>query len=111
MSDCEVEKMENYMSQPLPEPKPKVYEMNEFDWWADFSPEEAKINYYNHIDIHDDDESEPIELTIEQMSILKYTADVFDSSNKIQIISFQDQLDLMIKNGEKFPCFFASTEY
>jgi len=90
--------------------KPKVYEMNDCDWWADFSPDEAKKNYSEFIDI-DDGESEPVELTEEEMDRLTYATDDDYPDGEVSTITFKQQIEYMIKNGEKFPCFFASTEY
>ena len=89
---------------------PKVYEMNDCDWWADFSLEEARKNYSDFIEI-EDDESEPVELTIEEMQELTYAKDCDYPDSKVFTITFKQQLEHMIKKGEKFPCFFASTEY
>jgi len=96
--------------------KPKVYEMNDYDWWADFSPEEARKNYFkweiDQVGISPEEvDSVPVELSKEEMMRLKFEKGEISPYYDDKIISFQDQLDLMVNNGGKFPCFFASTEY
>jgi len=83
--------------------KPKVYEMNDCDWWVDFSPEEARKNYSDFVE--GDDTDDPVELTEEDLSSLTFF------SEESETITFKEQLECMIKKGEVFPCFFASTEY
>jgi len=89
----------------------KVFSMNEYDWWADFSLDEARKNYRAYLLKENliseiDDFDEPEELSIEEMHQSRFY-DGYDD----QIRTFYDQLLVMIDRGEEFPCLFGSTEY
>lgn len=86
----------------------KVFAMNDCDWMAGETVEdclrEYKANYSGDYD--GDDPLEPEELDDEEMNTLRFTNDEIDKK-----WSFREQLNWMIERGEKFPTFFASTEY
>lgn len=83
----------------------KVYRMNDCDWWADYSEVEADLNYMRYL-IEEcgvpeyDVESEPEELSEEEMCTLEYI------TGDGERMSFQEYLPIF---GE--PGFFASTEW
>lgn len=84
--------------------------MNDCDWMAGESAEECLLEYKaNFTGNYDGDEPlAPLELTEEEMKTLRFQDnDLFPAVSR----SFGKQLQNMIKNGEKFPTFFASTEY
>ncbi len=89
----------------------KVFQMNDCDWMAAATPEEAKAAYslFNHLDIPEEEMLEfPRELTDEEMDRLRYVdTEVQPESHR----TFREQLQHMIETGETFPTFFASTEY
>jgi len=85
----------------------KIFQMNDCDWMAAATAEEALKEYREH---YCGDELEPddplVELTVEQMAVMEY----YDEETG-ETRSFQEQLNLMILSGEVFPTFFASTEF
>ena len=87
--------------------KEKVFQMNDCDWWCDYSAEEAKNNYNKFTGFDDEDyykDRPPQELTEEEMNRYKYTKE--DGKT----ITFKEELENRIKNNA-VPSFFASTEY
>ena len=84
----------------------KVYQMNDYDFWADFSEDEARKNYTEFqletcgIDKEDIDVEGIVEISDERMKELKY----FDEDMSTAI-SFKEELTRKPKQG-----FFASTE-
>lgn len=80
--------------------KLKVYQMNECDWWADYSKEEARKNYIKYIgeeDVIDD----MIEESEKRMITLKYKDEDMKTA-----ITFEQQLVRCPIVG-----LFASTEF
>jgi len=88
--------------------------MNDCDWWADFSLEEAKINYPRFTGMPTDEawdeEDNPSELTPEEMQKTMFSPDPYDEPN-VPKRTFQEELDKNIKEGKTEPFFFASTEF
>ena len=86
----------------------KVFQMNDYDWWAARTEEEAKESYLKETGM-DPSEAYPEEcfhqLTTKEMARLKYHWD-----EGREIISFHDALCRMKEQRQKFPCMFASTE-
>ena len=89
----------------------KIFSMNDCDWVAAETLEEAKAAYLEHTyitnstnDEHDafDDPGEITEIQYDKLLF-------HDEDGKVR--SFREQLQHMIAAGEKFPTFFASTEY
>ena len=86
----------------------KVFAMNDWDWWAAETLEEAKGAYWREMGIEDADEDfldDAHELDEEEMNHFQFNDD--DGTKR----SFREQLKNMIASGAKFPAFFASTEY
>lgn len=91
----------------------KIFRMNDCDWVAAESLEdafdvpEAQLGFSRDEwkDLCDD----PKELTEEELDSHQFTPDPYDKSNAK--ISFREELNRRIQLGEKFPQFFASTEY
>lgn len=93
--------------------KPRIFLMDDWTWYAAYSPPSALIAYrkdcretYSAENIHDVFDP-PIELTDIQMLNTKYRA----QEDGALMISFAERLQQMIDDGHEFPCFFATTEY
>lgn len=94
----------------------KIYEMNDCDWYAARTPEEAveamreNMGYKSIEELRGDAmfESEPQELSDGDMDRLSF---YLDDSGKGQKISFRAQLQRMIEGADELPGFFASTEF
>ena len=89
----------------------KIYKMNDIDWWVDYSEWEAKENYINWVCesvgvLRDEVDAHARELSNDELHHLKYY-DGYDDQKR----TFYEQLQIMINRKEKFPCFFASTEW
>lgn len=90
----------------------KVFQINDYDWCAgDCTKEEILSFYMAELDVdHEEatgDESEyPYELTDEEMDKTKFRT----GDNNDEEISFREQLEEMVRRGDKFPCFFASED-
>lgn len=90
-------------------PKPKVFQINDCDWWAGYDLESTKAAYVKETGVPPEDAFDnPRELTDEEMDALLCVDD--DRPNK-EPLTFRQELDRMIKEGFKFPWFFASTEF
>ena len=85
----------------------KVFAINEVDWWAAETLEEAKSDYLKERGMEEADEpfDDPHELDAEAMDRFRFHDD--DGTT----ISFREQLEIMVASGREFPAFFASTEY
>ena len=82
----------------------KIFSMNDCEWMAAETLEEAKVAYLEQTGEDEDLLDDPGEIAESQYDKLMFRDD--DGSR-----TFRQQLDLMIARGEKFPTFFASTEY
>jgi len=94
----------------------KVFRMNDHDWVAAETREQAE-QFYRHVEVDECDLTEeefreeqegqvPHELGSAAMTNLLFTDD--DGKTKR---TFQDQLDRLVEEKAEFPCIFASTEY
>lgn len=83
----------------------KVFQMNDCDWMAARTKQEATDSYKANFggDEFEDDEAE--ELDDKEMQHFRFRDE--DGTSR----TFQDQLEKMIAEGVEFPTFFASTEY
>jgi hypothetical protein len=89
-------------------PKIKIYQLNDCDWWADYSLELAIENYLNETGVsYEEGIENPHELSDEEMKTMIHIGD----SGLGPRMSFIDRLLLDIEGGCQFPCLFASTEY
>jgi hypothetical protein len=88
----------------------KVWKVNDCDWMAAATAEEATAGHKELGMDCDDDPAEPSALTEEDMQRLVFQ-DEDNTTGEVTRRSFREQLDKMIAEGEKFPCFFASTEF
>jgi hypothetical protein len=88
----------------------KVLSMNDYDWMAGETLEACKVEYIEHYggDVWEDENEDQFEgareLTTADMQHYKFA----DDDGEVR--TFQEQLDKMIAEGDKFPQFFASTE-
>lgn len=86
----------------------KVFRINDYDWWAGEDIESVKAAYKKETGLTDDEAfDEPGALTAEQMRSCEFYPDC-DTSRAIQ---FKTALRKMVRDGKKFPRFFATTEY
>lgn len=82
----------------------KIFQLNDCDWWAAESLQDAKDDYI--ATVGDDYEFDnPHELDEVTMDRLRFYEE--DGSYR----TFARELRRRIKSGQKFPCFFASTEW
>lgn len=93
----------------------KVFAMNDCDWYAAQTAEEAAscmaetMGYKSADELRADgiiEAGHPRELSGEQLDKLKF----FDEDADITR-TFREHLDLLIIRGASLPCFFASTEF
>lgn len=97
----------------------KVYQLNEYEWWAGKSLFSALRAAMDHTgldvdEIVDDPREMPKAMTDEQMAKVIFTDDGGLTGEEGKKVTFADALELMIKAGEGsdgngFP--FASTEW
>lgn len=88
----------------------KIFKMNDCDWCAG-EDLESVIKFYLDFIGCDADEAldNPHELSESDMDRLIFTPDSCSDSPEKR--SFRDELNRLLKVGEVFPMFFASTEY
>ena len=88
--------------------KIKVFQLNEYDWWAGEDLEKVKIAYIkeNNLSIY-----EVFDDTLHELSDEEMLSTMFGNDEDESQITFQQRLGDIIKLGAVFPCFFASTEY
>jgi len=87
----------------------RVYRMNDYDWWCDYSPEAATENYIKFVgkDTAEEFDTEPpLQLTEEEINRYKYHSE----EPLIGIITFKQELQRRIDNKD-VPSLFASTEW
>jgi hypothetical protein len=87
----------------------KIFGMNDCDWVAARTIEEARDFYRTFVgkaafEEYEEEGCEPHEE--QRINNLPYTDDEHP-----QPITFAEQLQRMIASGEQFPAFFATTEY
>jgi len=87
----------------------KVFSMNDYDWMAAETLEEAKATYLEHTGEDEGTLDDVCEVSAENMAKLQFRREPDEPGP--QVCSFQDELDRLVANGAKFPRFFASTEY
>lgn len=85
----------------------KVYALNDCDWWAASSLEEAIADWKAETGLTDDELDDPHELTDAEMDRYK----LIDEDNSEKKETFREALNREIAEGANFPCFFATTEY
>jgi len=86
-----------------------IYQMNDCDWWCDYSPDEAKKNYIKFVG--EDTATEfgtklPLQLTEEEMDRYKFQPEPPEP----KFLTFREELQRRIDNND-VPSFFASTEW
>jgi hypothetical protein len=88
------------------EEKIKVFKVNDCDWYAGEDLESIKdhIMWFTGYDA-DEEFDDPYELSESEMR--QYTFTDIDGTTR----DFKEELKKRIKDGDHFPCFFASTEY
>lgn len=93
----------------------KIFEMNDCEWYAGESVEDCIEAFVKdngeELEFWEEcrDEGYPKLLSEKEMQDLNFLEDPYDSECPKR--SFKDELNRMIERGDKFPCFFATTEY
>lgn len=88
----------------------KIWNMDDCDWYAGRSLDEACALYKEHTGEMPDPENVS-ELSSDDLDRLKF---IVDEPNRVadpKRISFREQLQNLVDAGETFPFYFASTEY
>lgn len=88
----------------------KIFRLNEYDWYAAETLEEAIAGYKELTGVGDDGVDDPWELDDEELDRLKFHFTDDNEQSTGVVMSFRDALAKRIADGEKFPYFFASTE-
>lgn len=94
----------------------KVFAVNECDWWAAETAEEAFKAAMEEMGCETSEEfrvdgnafDTPIEIEDADMLTMHIRT---DDGHEGELISFRDQLNNLIACGARFPLLFASTEY
>jgi hypothetical protein len=98
----------------------KIFMMNESDWYAAESVEDALKAMAEHNGYNATPESitalqvefevfHPVEMQDKELDLLIYE---YEDENGEQVVrTFREQLAQMIDTKQKFPCFFASAEF
>ena len=90
----------------------KIFSMNDCDWMAAETLEEATAVYLRDFGGGlDADEAldQPHEVSEAGMDRLRFHDD--DAETPEDYRTFRQELQVRMARGDKFPCFFASTEY
>ena len=88
----------------------KIFKMNESDWVAGENIKKCKKFLCNLVELPEDEViDEPYELSKEEIEKLIFIEDINDKNSVKR--TFKEELELLIKKGEEFPCFFAATEW
>jgi hypothetical protein len=92
------------------DPKVRVFKLNDYEWWAGYDLDSIRVDYLKQTGVHPDSElgfDGPQEIPEDAMLTLRY---YYDESDLSKSRSFREELDLLIANGQNFPCFFGGTE-
>lgn len=87
----------------------KVFKVNDCDWVAASTPEEALECLKTITDVEGDEVAE--ELSDDDMNEFEFHSEEKDEHGDSIKIPFRQQLNKMVAAGEKFPTFFASSEW
>lgn len=88
----------------------KIFKLNDCDWFAAGTLEEAILCAKTECGYDDDSIEDPHELTDEEMDRLQYRF-TDDYDRPLASMSFRAALAKRIADGERFPYMFASTEH
>ena len=88
--------------------RPRVYAMDDCDWYAGMSRESVLAQFVTDTGIpaSDLDDDCPRLLSDREMRHFKFYDEEANTTR-----TFAEQLERMIQGGAQFPCLFASTEY
>ena len=86
----------------------KIFAMNDCDWMAGYDLESVTLAYAKLFDCSGEVD-DPHELTAEEMDRFRF--DDGDTEDMDEWPTFTEALAKLVADGQKFPCFFASTEY
>lgn len=87
----------------------KIFRLNDYDWVAAKTLEEAIACYKKAYGECDDCIDDPWELGDEELDRVQFNW-TDDNDRFVEKMSFRAALTKMIENGDSFPCHFASTE-
>lgn len=86
-----------------------VFKLNDFEWWAGYDLESVKAKYLEVTGVPEGDAfDEPYELDADALTKLIFRQDPYDTHPETR--TFREELELMIRSGQEFPCPFACTE-
>ena len=89
----------------------KIFKLNDCEWVAGENLEDCKKFLCNLTQSPEDEViDDPYELSEEQKENLIFKEDNYNKDSSVKR-TFKEELELLIKKGKKFPCFFATTEY
>jgi len=88
----------------------KVFNVDENDWYAGENLEEVEAFVKKQRE-HDNIDDEVIEIVELEKADLDRFQFFIDPDDRYETITFQERLDFLIEQKEKFPCFFATSEY
>ena len=83
----------------------KIFMVDEYDWYAAETEEDAIKKAMEELELEKDDFDRNTEVSEEKMNNLIFLEE--DEPRK----TFRKKLNEMIVAGEKFPCFFATSEH
>lgn len=90
----------------------KVFQLNDYDWWAGATLESVKASYLEWTGVSEAEAFDnPQELTDKEMSTLRFREEDEDCLPGQEAKTFRQRLNEMVAAGDEFPCFFASTEW
>lgn len=82
----------------------KVFQLNDYEWWAGESLELIVMCYRENVCSDEHSIEDGSEVSEDEMNQL-----IFNDEDGIKR-TFREELDKMITEGQEFPCIFACTE-
>lgn len=85
----------------------KLFKLNEYEWWAAETLEEAKQACLKETGLDESEAFEdPYELDGTELDTLMFTD---DEGPEKRVIPFRQALNELIARGQNFPCIFATS--
>jgi hypothetical protein len=83
----------------------KLFRLNPFDWWAGYDLTSVKLAYLRETGLAKEEAfDEEEELPQEAMKTARIYPNLYAKESR----TFQEELALMVDQGQEFPCYFAS---
>lgn len=90
---------------------PKIFRLNDCEWWAGYDLESVMAGFLAETGMAPDEAfDDPRELTEKELNRLRFWRENDQGTCK-HTVTFRQELDRQIAEGDAFPCLFASTEY